>query len=237
MWIFNTKAVKLKKERKKPKNKQKSRAQKAIRDAKSNFSCRMVNGWEAQQSPKPHRTTRENPFSLTKIVSGWKFQGCKKKKKKGEKRKFQGCRFCLDIRKGLQTLSKANKRKNIFCEVVRSQSLGSGTALCRGRGPGLCSALGWQRPPRGFPARRLRGSTVVMRKPPFPSRALFVHLEARMVFATCLIHPEGDVCVPLWDLLMKETRRAQRLPEDLDSGNNRNSATDRLQLCLHNNSN
>ena len=58
--------------------------------------------------------------------------------------------------------------------------------------------------------------------------------RSQMVFAAFLIHPEGDVCVLPWDLLMKAARGAQRLPKDL---NNRNSATNRLQLCLHNNSN
>lgn len=114
MWIFNTKAVKLKKERKKPKNKQKSRAQKAIRDAKSNFSCRMVNGWEAQQSPKPHRTTRENPFSLTKIVSGWKFQGCKKKKRKERKENSRDADFALISGKAFRLLARPIKERTFF---------------------------------------------------------------------------------------------------------------------------
>lgn len=69
---------------------------------------------------------------------------------------------------------------------------------------------------------------------PFTSWGCDCSSRSQMVFAAFLIHPEGDVCVLPWDLLMKAARGAQSLPEDL---NNRNSATHRLQLCLHNNSN
>lgn len=57
-----------------------------------------------------------------------------------------------------------------------------------------------------------------------------------MVFAPFLIQLEGDVYLLLRDLLIEEAIGAQRFPEDLGTGNNRNSEMDRLQLCLHNNS-
>lgn len=74
-------------------------------------------------------------------------------------------------------------------------------------------------------------------KIPFTSWGCDCSSRSQMVFAAFLIHSEEDVCVLPWDLLMKVARGAQRLSKDLDSGNNRNSATHRLQLCLHNNSN
>ena len=48
-----------------------------------------------------------------------------------------------------------------------------------------------------FPALRFKDSSVVVGKPPFPSEPPFIHPEVRIVFATLLIHPEGDVCVLL----------------------------------------
>lgn len=155
-----------------------------------------------QQNPEPIRTSQEIPLSLNK-TSEWK---------------FQRCRFCLDIRKGLLTVTKAPKSKK--------DAVYEGTPWPCVQAQGL-----------SISSSEVQGFHYWDGENTFTFWGCLCPSRSRMVFATFQIHPEWDVCVLLWDLLMKDTRETQRLPEDLDSDNNRNSAAHRLQLCLHNNSN
>lgn len=60
---------------------------------------------------------------------------------RASEQKFQGCRFGLDIRKGL-LLERLKRKTYAFCEVVQSLALGSITALYQGRVPGTQRCAG-----------------------------------------------------------------------------------------------
>lgn len=100
-----------------------------------------------QQNPEPVRTSQEVPLSLNK-TSEWK---------------SQRCRFCLDIREGLLTVTKAPKSKK--------------NALYEGTPWPCVQAQGSTRDSL-FPAQRFRDSTIGMGRTPLPSEAAFVHPEA-----------------------------------------------------------
>lgn len=144
-------------------------------------------GWTTTGDPsgaQGHiRTTGEAPSSLTK-PSEWP---------------FQGCRFCVDITRGLLTVTKAQQEKR----MLFGRSALPGPGFKHSTLPG--TSVRWEIDASWDDFQLWRAGTVTlgMGKSPFPSEAQFVHPEAGTVFATFLIHPEGDVCVLLRDLLMR----------------------------------
>lgn len=93
---------------------------------------------------------------------------------KASKQKFQGCRFSLDIRKGL--LLEILKRKTCF--LWGSAVPGTGFDHSPLPRPGTRdSAVHWMT--GVFLALRPRNSTIGNETSPCPFEALFVHLEAR----------------------------------------------------------
>lgn len=170
-------------------------------------------GWTTADGPAEPRATSEHlgKFLLwTRPVRG----------------NYKEADSALISRVGLLTVTKAlPKQKECFIQ---------GLSLALGQAQGSTRTWqwpGWQMPPKIISSSEVQGLCCCDGEVSVcPSRSW-------RVFATFLIHPEGGVCVQHRDLLMKEARGAQRFPEDLDSGNNRNLATHRLQLCLHNNSN